>query len=977
MKTTPGIKNSTADTLTDIQFSDIFILEDIQRLQNLFSDATGVASVITYPDGTPITNPSNFCHLCNNIIRKTEKGRTNCFISDATIGRQNTSGPIVQPCLSGGLWDAGASITVGGKHIANWLIGQVRNEEVDVQRMIQYSDEIGATREDFIEALNEVPIMSVEQFNKVSKMLFAFANELSEKAYNNFQLKMQVAEREKAANLLQESEERFQLLFNKAPLGYQSLDFDGNFIEVNQQWLDTLGFTREEVIGKWFGDFLSPMYQEGFLKRFPIFKAKGKIHSEFEMVHKNGHLLFIAFNGKIGYDLNGEFKQTHCILQDVTERKQAEEELRESQSLYHSFIEQLPIAVFRKDREGRYVLVNSQFCRLKELKQEDLIGRKPSEVAASEIANQGEQGQATKYADSDEDMHELILQTGKSFETEEEYPATDGGKQYMHIMRMPVLDSHGKIIGTQGIMFDITERKQVEKQLKLLSRAIEQSPVTVMITSKEGLIEYVNPKFTELTGYTIDEIKGKNPRFGQSGKQTREFYEKLWNTILSGNYWQGEFHNKKKNGDSYWESATISSILNSQGDISFFIAVKEDITEKKKMVEDLIKAKEKAEESDNLKTAFLNNISHEIRTPFNGILGFLAIIQDENLSASERDEYISIINKSAYRLMKTINDIVEISQIQAGQMNLIITKTNIRRLTSELYSRFKTDAESKGLKFYINNDLPNNIECIYTDGIKLNTILTILIGNAIKFTKAGSIVFGIMLKAFSATGAAGEPVELEFSVKDTGIGISENNQPTIFELFIQADISNTRQFEGSGLGLSIAKAYVEMLGGKICVESEMGNGAEFYFTIPYNYELEENNVLKNVASADISDNQIKDIKILIVEDDEGSAVLITIAVRKFGKEVIKVRTGIEAVEACRNNPDFDLVLMDIKMPGIDGYEATRQIRQFNKDVVIIAQTAYALTGDREMAIEAGCNDYITKPIKKDKLSELMMKYFKK
>ena len=185
----PDLKNSNTKLLNNIGFSDIFNLEDIQRMQDMFADATGVASLITHPDGTPITNPSNFCRLCNNIIRKTEKGDANCFKSDAWIGRQNPSGPVVQPCLSGGLWDAGASITVGGKHIANWLIGQIRNKEVDEQRMIQYADEIGANRDDFMKALAEVPVMSVEQFTKVSKMLFVFANKLSEKTYENLKLK--------------------------------------------------------------------------------------------------------------------------------------------------------------------------------------------------------------------------------------------------------------------------------------------------------------------------------------------------------------------------------------------------------------------------------------------------------------------------------------------------------------------------------------------------------------------------------------------------------------------------------------------------------------------------------------------------------------------------------------------------------------------------------------------------------------------
>jgi len=206
------LKSSENKNENNFEFEEIFELDKLQQIQDLFSDATGVASIITKPDGTPITYPSNFCSLCSNIIRKTEKGQANCFKSDAIIGKFNPGGPLIQPCLSGGLWDAGTSITVGGKHIANWLIGQVRNDELDEQQMLKYADEIGADKQEFLKALREVPIMSIDQFTKVTKMLCAFANEISEKAYNNLLLKKEIEESEKASKLLKESEELFKTL---------------------------------------------------------------------------------------------------------------------------------------------------------------------------------------------------------------------------------------------------------------------------------------------------------------------------------------------------------------------------------------------------------------------------------------------------------------------------------------------------------------------------------------------------------------------------------------------------------------------------------------------------------------------------------------------------------------------------------------------------------------------------------------------
>jgi signal transduction histidine kinase len=394
--------------------------------------------------------------------------------------------------------------------------------------------------------------------------------------------------------------------------------------------------------------------------------------------------------------------------------------------------------------------------------------------------------------------------------------------------------------------------------------------------------------------------------------------------------------------------------------VKHFQVIKFDITATKKLLQDLNTAKEKAEESDRLKTAFLNNISHEIRTPFNGLLGFLALIQDSTTSPEERDKYISIINRSADRLMNTINDIVEISQIQTDQTPLTLSETKISKLVNDLYEHYHPEALKKGLKFIINNTLLETCNTVSTDSSKLNAILSHLINNAIKFTNTGSIELNI------------HPIDnrLEFSINDTGIGIPESKQQSIFERFMQADISNTRQFEGSGLGLSISKAFVEMLGGKILVESEVDKGSTFYFTIPF---ITTQNAIANIEASTVKENLLKKDKVLIVEDDEMSEMLLSVLLGDYFKKRLYAKTGSEAIEICRNNSDIDLILMDIKMPNMNGFEATRQIRKFNPGVIIIAQTAYALAGDYDRAIEAGCNEYISKPYNKTSLMKVINK----
>jgi len=478
---------------------------------------------------------------------------------------------------------------------------------------------------------------------------------------------------------------------------------------------------------------------------------------------------------------------------------------------------------------------------------------------------------------------------------------------------------------------------------------------------KNGKYCYTSDTIGNILGYSNEEVIGKSP-FDFMPDDEKEILEPTFSKIAGekGIIKDLENWNLHKDGHRVCLLTNGFPIFDDAGNLIGYRGVDKDITNFKNLNIELIRAKEKAESSDKLKTAFLNNISHEVRTPLNGILGFSEFVIQPDLPQEEKESYLKILNESSERLINTITNYMDISLIVSGNMSVKSKPVDLNHIFDKVYQKFLPKCIAKGLEFV--KQIPIDVipYLICDDGL-LEKALSHLVDNAIKFTIKGSITLGL-----SCTDN-----DFELFVKDTGSGIDLEAQSTVFQIFMQEDVANTRGYEGSGLGLSIAKGLVDLMGGRIRMDSEKGKGSAFYIT--FNAGIVSD--LKTVTVKKPEKEEKKDglPVILIVENDKlNSKYLITI-IGKTSFSYLLALNGSEAIELCRTRPEISIVLMDIKMPVMDGLEATRQIKKFRKNLPIIGVTAYAMTGDKEKAIEAGCDDYITKPVQRDFLLSVINK----
>ncbi|MDX2502123.1 MAG: response regulator [Deltaproteobacteria bacterium] len=506
-------------------------------------------------------------------------------------------------------------------------------------------------------------------------------------------------------------------------------------------------------------------------------------------------------------------------------------------------------------------------------------------------------------------------------------------------------------------------------ELRKLSQATENSPASVVVTDKNGTIEYVNQTFSEITGYSAEKAIGKNPRLLKSGIHPNSFYKNLWDTILSGKTWQGEFRNQKKTGEKFWESASISAINNEDGDITHFVAVKQDITERKRMEQDILSAKEKAEEATRAKSDFLANMSHEIRTPMNAVIGMSYLALQTDLNAKQQD-YLSKIQSSANSLLGIINDILDFSKIEAGKLDMESVEFNLDDVLDNLANLVTVKAQEKEnleVLFATDQEVPR---FLVGDPLRLGQVLINLANNAVKFTESGEIVVSTELSMDAET-----DLKIKFSVKDTGIGLSEDQIGKLFQSFSQADTSTTRKFGGTGLGLTISKRLVTMMGGEIWVDSEPGQGTTFSFTAKFGYG--KGTVKKHLVPS----SDLNGMNVLVVDDSAASRDILQDMLESFSFKVTlaaSAEEGLEEIFRADSDQPYELVIMDWKMPGMDGLEASGQIKNhqtLSRIPAIILVTAYGREQLMRQAGQIGLDGFLIKPVGPSVLFDTIMDVF--
>lgn len=776
-----------------------------------------------------------------------------------------------------------------------------------------------------------------------------------------------------ATRRIEDSEAKFKAIFEHSQDAI-GISKDGLNIFFNKAYLKLFGFqSQEELCGKSLLEQIAPSERPKILEYIKKRALNEDIPICYDTIglKKNGDEFPFEINVGSFY-LNSE-KYTIAIIRDISERKMYELELKQakiqaetSEAFLLNIFENIPNMIFIKDaKDLRFTHFNKAGEEFLGISRTEMIGKNDFELFPKE--------QAEFFVQKDLE----VLKSENIVVINQEEINTKTGIKLLSTKKIAIKDQNGNNKYLLGISEDITEKKKIEDELLKAKVRLEDSEFLLIEAQKTAHIGHWNWNIENNLLYWSDEVYNifgvdKNTFVVSADSfekaihpdDLQDFIKTRNESMISNSPMNITHRIVRPGGEIRYVNELSKVIKNKESQITNIFGTVQDITELKLIELELMHAKERAEESDRLKTAFLQNMSHEIRTPLNAICGFSTFLANNDLNEEKRKNFISIIKNSSNQLLAIVTDILTIASLETKLEKANITETNINSIIIELLSIFNQQINNENLRLYSNTELSFNDAIILTDRTKLTQVLTNLLANAIKFTHHGSIEFGYTMSPDLDDKL--KP-KLLFYVKDTGIGIEPELHQKIFERFRQADLSINRKYGGTGLGLAISKAFIELLGGEIWVESKPDFGSSFYFTIPYNPVHQKEQISKIESSPNNKP------LILIAEDDVYNYLYLEESLEDVNCRILHAKNGQQAIDMFKDNPDIKLVLMDIKMPIIDGYTAASIIKKMKPGIPIIAQSAYALAQEKDKYKDQFI-EYLTKPIDLDKLKEMILAY---
>ena len=783
---------------------------------------------------------------------------------------------------------------------------------------------------------------------------------------------LDVSDHREAEARVRESEARFRRLFSDSRQP-QVLIEEGRLTDFNQAALDLIGASSPPDLRGLAPLDISPQMQPSGAPSAQLLRqwmdqamAAGSLRFEWALCSLQQTTIIVEVMATTMQF--GDRSVLHMVWTDITARLQLEAQLQQFEMIVRSSED----AIISKALDGNIASWNPGAEHMFGYRADEAIGRPLTMLIPPERAHE------------EQDIMARIQKGEKVEHFETERVRKDGQRIFVSATISPIYDANGTITGASKIARDITDRRRTEEQLLKLSLAVEQSSNVIVITDLDGHIEYVNERFCQTTGYDRVEVQGQAVGILKSGQTPVSTYEALWAAVTQGNVWSGEFINRRKDGSIYTEAASITPMRNQQGDITHYVAIKEDVTQKKRDDEELMqyrqhleklvqtrtleleRAMRAAEAANQAKSTFVANMSHEIRTPLNAILGFAHLLRPA-LPETAQQEKVDKILRSGKHLLSLINDILDLSKIEAERLVLDQQVFLVPGTVDHVLSMMADRMAGKNLTLRTHID-PRLYELpVEGDPLRLGQILLNFLSNAVKFTQEGGVTLRVSLQSQSE-----EAVDLRFEVEDTGIGIRPEDKARLFEAFEQAEASTTRKYGGTGLGLAISRQLAMLMGGDVGVESTFGRGSCFWFTA----RLKPGSLSKLPKPDPHKAHGLpRAAHVLLVEDNPINQDVAMEMLLDMGMKVDVAENGQEAVDKSAHLA-YDLILMDMQMPVMDGLTATREIRARSqgKRVPIVAMTANASLEDRVRCEESGMDDFVGKPVEPHRLQEVLCQW---